>query len=111
MLRQAVPYAIQRDADKVINIAAIEEYLKPEPHDDDNATTIDVASPNSSSARQAHLGQPNAVKLNSGQFKSEQPITKQNNPYALGKRLAREEMARRAAEHKRQLFIAAQHFS
>lgn len=86
MLRQAVPYAIQRDADKVINIEAIEEYLKPDPPDDDHATTTDAVSKDTT---------------NSGQSRPEQSSSgraRQFNPYLEGKRQAQAERARRAAE-------------
>ena len=77
MLRQAVPATIQRDADQVINYAAIEEYLKPAPQDDDNATTIDATSPDGTEQ--------------SGGGRRARPLS----PYALGKLQAQEEIAHR----------------
>ena len=77
MLRQAVPATIQRDADQVINYAAIEEYLKPTPQDDDNATTIDATSPDGTEQ--------------SGGGRRARPLS----PYALGKLQAQEEIAHR----------------
>lgn len=82
MLRQAVPYAIQRDADKVINIDAIEEYLKPTPHDD-GSTTMDAI--------------PDGTAQSSGSGgRRAKPLT----PYALGKLQAQQEIAQRTAEPK-----------
>ena len=85
MIRQAVPATIQRDADQVINYAAIEEYLKPTPQDDDNATTIDATSPDGTEQ--------------SGGGRRARPLS----PYALGKLQAQEEIARRAAESEREM--------
>ena len=77
MLRQAVPATIQRDADQVINYAAIEAYLKPAPQDDDHATTIDATSPNGTEQ--------------SGGGRRARPLSL----YALGKLQAQEEIAHR----------------